>query len=203
MLHFIHNHHRTLARLAPEFVENAANGLPAHASTRPAVSDLNLLVAATVGHVSALLQPERVNVELRLDPQRPIAHANPREVAFVVGGLVSSALRALEDGDGGQLRVRTHSGPRSVSVMITSDALPPLPVIRAVTTRNHSKPGVDPTVAHCRRLIEAFGGSLELIGEAGLLGFVVVFPISSCSRTNLPPTNESPSESPLELPRAA
>jgi hypothetical protein len=171
-----------LVPIDPLFAGDAVND--SGVVSRPAlgICDLNLLVASVVGDVTAQMQPERVNVGLVLTPNRPIVHGDSTELAFAISGIIGSQLRALEDADGGDLRVETRVEGSSVHLFIAGDDLPPIGFVRAVDPNAYGSGAIDPTLAHCRRLIERCGGRIELVERDGFIGFSVVLPTLPVSR---------------------
>jgi len=176
-----------LVPIDPDLRGDAANDSGDDDATLHHVCDLNVLVAGVVGLVSGRVQPNKVNVELSLAPGRPIVHGDPKDLAFAVSGVLGAELRALEDSDGGDVRVETRMNGESAQILIAASDLPPLGFIRAV------QPGFcagdsDPTLVHCRRLIEAYGGTIELVERDGLIGFAIVLPTlpASCPVRVLP-----------------
>lgn len=164
-----------LAPLDSSLTGDAANDSGTYDATHHHVCDLNVLVAGVVGLVSGRVQPNKVNVELSLAPGRPLVHGDPKDVAFAFSGVLGAQLRALEESDGGDLRVETRFDGETVQILVSASDLPPLGFIRAV------QPGFcagdsDPTLVHCRRLIEAYGGKIELIARDGLIGFGISLP---------------------------
>lgn len=168
-----------LEPLEPTLLGCAANDSGIRRRPTLEVSDLNVLVAGIVGDVAGRVVPERVNIGLRLAPTPPLIEADPTEIAFAISGVLTAELRAVEEADGGEVRVEVLRSPGNAQVVITAEEVPPLDLIRAVSPQpRHSGPqgSIDPTLAHCRRLIEAHGGTIELTEHAGRIGFVLAFP---------------------------
>lgn len=162
-----------LLPLSSEWSGDAANDSGIYTMAVPTpVCDLNVLVGGVVGHVVSQVQPERVNVALDLAPGRPVVLGDPTELAFAISGLLGAQLRALDENDQGDVRVKIRREGESATVFIGGSELPPLPFVRAVDPT--SRGTCDPTVAHCRRLIEACGGHLDLVEVEGYIGFAIV-----------------------------
>jgi hypothetical protein len=104
---------------------------------------------------------------------------DPTELAFAISGVLGAEVRGIDSRVGGTVTVELRADAHTVTVVMTSDELPPLSCVRALAT---AEPGrrasgdVDPTVAHCRRIVEAQGGKLELIAREGRIGFAIDFP---------------------------
>jgi hypothetical protein len=160
--------------LLPSFAP-AANDSGTFARPRYRVADANELVAGVVGHVAARAQPANVNIELALAPGRPVIEGDPAELAFAISGVLGAEVRSIDSGEGGTVRVELRADDHTISVLMTSDELPPLSCIRAIEPTSPG-PDVDPTVAHCRRIVEAQGGRLELTETDGRIGFSIHFP---------------------------
>jgi len=141
-----------------------------------AFTDVELLVATTVARVTAHVQPEFVNVALDLSAPDAIVVGNPTSLAFALAGILGSLLRAAdENGDDEVLRiVVTEDGPH-VRVTLAGPDVPPLRMIRALSG-SPLQEMADPTVAHCRRIVEHFGGSLRLGSSAGELAVELCLP---------------------------
>lgn len=139
-------------------------------------TDVELLVATTVARVTARVQPEHVNVVLDLAAHDAVVAGNPTTLSFALAGILGALLRAAEEnGDDAILSIVVTEQDRSVCVSIAGPDVPPLRMIRALS----GEPGVsmaDPTIAHCRRLVEAEGGSLGLGACAGELAVQLSLP---------------------------
>lgn len=152
-------------------------------------SDFNLLVASIVGQVTVRVRPRRVNVELSLATGRPIIKGDTAGLAFAIAGVLGAQLRNLEEADGGDLRVETQINAQAVSVVISSSELPSLQCVRAIEGDNRAE--TDPTLAHCRRLVESLGGSIELADDRGLIGFRITVPsLTRCHPLRIVPDEE-------------
>lgn len=182
----------------------SANDSTAYPRPKWQVSDANVLVSGVVGHVASRARTSGVEFELALAPGHPIVMGDPTELAFVVSGVLGAEVRGIDAHFGGTVAVELHTDARTVTVVITSDELPPLPCIRAL---GHAEPGqdVDPTVAHCRRIVEAQGGRLELVARDGRIGFAIEFrrlPLSNGVRV-LPLLRARTAPTPAARPCAA
>lgn len=160
------------------------HGEPANDSS-PAQSvrwtDANLLVATTVARVSAFLQPHRANVTLGLSPGHPVIAGDSTTLAFALAGVLGALLRSLESehavdiaGADSTLRVAVAEIEERVHITVALPDVPPLGIVRALA--GDTTAGADPTVAHCRRLIESCGGTLALADADGVLAFAMVLP---------------------------
>lgn len=136
---------------------------------------VNMLVASVVGQVAARVQSERVNIALRLAPGDPAVATEPSELAFVVGAVLGAALRIVDEERGEYVGVQVSAERSAVRIAVTTDGVPPLRFVRALDPRGTGG-DVDPTLAHCRRLLEACGGALVLTEQGGRLGFAVELP---------------------------
>ncbi len=143
--------------------------------TRANTHHVNTLVAAIVGQVAARMQSKHVNIALHLAAGDPSIATDPGELGFVVGAMLGAALRIVEEESGEYVGVRVSAERCAVRISVTTDGVPPLRFVRALDPRGSSGE-VDPTLAHCRRLIEARGGALLLTEHNGRLGFVLELP---------------------------
>ncbi|MEM6290403.1 MAG: hypothetical protein AAGA54_04030 [Myxococcota bacterium] len=149
---------------------------------------VNTLVAGVVGQVAARVQSKNVNIQLRLAPGEPTVSSDPAELAFVVGAMLGAALRVVGEENGEYVGVHVSAARSKVRVSVTSDGVPPLRFVRALDPSGGSE-DVDPTLAHCRRLVEARGGALTLTEQGGRIGFAVELPRAVLSpRLRLLPT---------------
>lgn len=140
------------------------------------LTDVELVVATTVARVTARVQPQFVNVVLDLSADGAVVDGNPTALAFALAGILGGLLRAADDnGDDEVLRIVVTEQHRQVRVSIAGPDVPPLRMIRALS--GHSSGAMaDPTVAHCRRLIEHEGGTLRLGTCAGELAVELCLP---------------------------
>jgi len=136
---------------------------------------VNMLVAGVVGQVAARVQSKNVNIALRLAHGDPTVATEPSELAFIVGAMLGAALRIVEEERGEYVGVSVSAARSMVRISVTTDGVPPLRFVRALDPRGTSS-DVDPTLAHCRRLVEACGGALVLAEQEGRLGFALEIP---------------------------
>lgn len=143
-------------------------------------TDANLLVATTVARVSAFLQPHRANVSLGLCPGHPVIAGDSTTLAFALAGVLGALLRSLDADQGvdtavadSTLRVSVGETDERVRITVALPDVPPLGIVRALAGNDRDS---DPTVAHCRRLIESCGGTLALADADGVLAFAMVLP---------------------------
>jgi hypothetical protein len=167
--------HGNLYRLDEMFLGEAANDCSPTTEGR-GVSDLNLLVTDVVGHVTAQRCPHGVSVELSLAHGRPMIDADATELRFAVAGIVGAMMRSLEGGDDETLRVEVRADDHAVEIVIAAREVPPLGYIRALAESIDPARAGDPTLRHCRRLVERQGGTVGLAAENGLFGVAVAFP---------------------------
>ncbi len=151
-----------------------------HSQTGRGLTDLNALVGRVVGHLAAVARPEGVSIELDLAHGVPFISGRPSELAFAIAGVLGRFLRSLDETDDGVVRVETRADSHSVRINILGDGIPPLGMVRALSGNGNQ--GADPTMCHCRRLIEAQDGHIELTDQTGLLGFAIEFPAIPLSR---------------------
>lgn len=140
---------------------------------QPRVVDVNALVGRVVAHVMAKVSGgPNVDLQLVLAPGRHVVQGDPVALSFALSGILAAQLCAADEGDG-DIAVTTAASGEGVRVMISNNGIPPLAFVRAIA--NDDGKG-DPTLAHCRRLIEAEGGRLCLAEQAGSIALCVVFP---------------------------
>ena len=139
-------------------------------------ADVELLVATTVARVTARVQPEFVNVMLDLSADGALVAADPTSLAFALAGVLGAVLRAADDNGVDQnLHIVVTETDRVVRISIAGPDVPPLRMIRALSG-DPAPSLVDPTVVHCRHLIERQGGTLGLGACAGELAVELCLP---------------------------
>lgn len=155
--------------------------------------DLNGLIGRVVGEVTGRAGSGAGEVRLSLDPARPRVDGDAVALAFALSGILIAQLRALDECDEGVVHVETRGTKAGASVTITTDGVPPLGFVRAITGVAGSG---DPTLAHCRRLVEAQGGRMTLAEEGGRIGLRVELPpvpptrvVSLLAAKRRPPTH--------------
>ena len=173
--------------LEPALLAEAVND--SHVASTP-WTDVNLLVATTVARVSTCLRPEHVNVELSLAEGQPVASGDSTALAFALSGTLSALLHGVdEEGNDGRLRVEVAEHHGQVLVSLIVHDVPPLGLVRALADGVAPASPTDPTVAHCRRLVEACGGTLRLASQNS--GIAVEMRLRCCPLDNglriLPP----------------
>ena len=129
-----------------------------------------------------------VDVQLVLAPGRHVVQGDPVALSFALSGILAAQLRAADDSDDGLIAVTTAADAHGVRVTISSNGIPPLEFVRAVAGDGSANVG-DPTLAHCRRLIEGEGGRLCLIEQAGRIAMCVMFPAGAAFERGPPPAD--------------
>ena len=156
-------------------VQAAAANDCARGHGQPRVVEVNALVGGVVAHVMAKVSGgASVDLKLVLAPGRHVIQGDPVALSFALSGILAAQLRAADEGDG-DIAVTTAANGEGVRVMISNTGIPPLEFVRAIANDTDTKSG-DPTLAHCRRLIEGEGGRLCLVEQAGSIALCVVFP---------------------------
>ena len=178
----------------------AANDCAQHRQQRHAV-DVNAMVGRIVGHVmSKLPQGPSIDVQLVLAAGRRVIEGDPVALSFALSGILTATLASTEEGE---VSVTTAADTDGVRITIASDGVPPLGLVRAIA--GDASMG-DPTLVHCRRLIEAQGGSIRLVEDSGRIALQVAFP-SVCPSNLVPlprpaavkPAMRSPSQTSVNV----
>ncbi len=198
-MHIIDNASQTTADLDPAATAAdtcAANDSGVRARVLFQRCDANLLVATVVGRVVAQARSEKINIDLELAPGHPVIKSDAAVMAFAIAGVLGAQMSALEEGDGGNIRVAVVNDVHEVHVLMTTDELPPLRFIRALDSATAGE--ADPTLRHCCRLIEREGGTLELIEQDGKIGFAIALPRETLSPNVrlFPVSTSAPSRAP-------
>lgn len=162
-----------LPQLSGDWTSDAAanDACPIEEDPTMRIHDINLLVAEVVGRVAARESRIRSDIELDLCPCVPEIAGDPQLTAFAIAGVLVAQLRTLDDG--GAVRIKTEVQAQTVKVSILADGLPLLDFVRAL---EHDDELGDPTMSHCRRLVEQIGGWMQLRADDGLVGFELNFP---------------------------
>ncbi len=147
-------------------------------------------VAAVIGHVAALMQPQlrraRVTLTLALPDGAPLPDvaADAHALQQVLVNLVQNAAQAMQP-DGGAVTARASSGPGGLTVIVEiADEGPGIPVEERARvfdpfyTTKESGVGTGLGLAVCKHLVTTFGGTVELGAPTGGRGavFRVVIP---------------------------
>ena len=148
----------------------AANDCAQQRPVRRAL-EVNAMVGRVVGHVmSKLAEGPSIDVQLVLAAGRRVIEGDPVALSFALSGILTATLAAAEDGE---VAVTTAADTNGVQITIAADGVPPLRLVRAVA--GDASMG-DPTLVHCRRLIEEQGGSIRLVEDHGRIALQVAFP---------------------------
>ena len=176
-MYLVHPDNTTI-ELLPHVGSNGSNAQAANdagspsARSRDRIHDVNLLVAEVAGRVAAHVQPSLADVELDLAPGIPEIDGDAALIGFVIAGVLVSQLRSLEDTDDGVVRIKTGYAQSRVTISILGNGVPLLGYVRAV----EEDVDADPTMVHCRRLLEQLGGKIKLRDDGGMLGFELSLP---------------------------
>lgn len=162
--------HDSFAPLPADLAADAAANDGPVPGTRTRWTDMNLLVATTVARVSAHLTSSGGHVTLQLAAGHPVALGDSAALQFALAGLLTAMLADHE----AHVRVEVGEDEHDVCVAIVSDSLLPLAVVQALSPDTLGDG--DPTVSHCRRLVEACGGRLTLTEDQGELALQMNVP---------------------------
>lgn len=169
-----------------------------------AVADAELLVATTIGRVTAQLQPVHVNIVLELSAHGAIVAGDPTVLAFAIAGILGGLIRAADEtSEDVTLRVVVTERNDEVDIAIAGPELPPLRMIRALGGDDSAVGLADPTARHCRHIVERQGGSVGLSARDGELAIEFNLPAIPAGRgiRVLPPAS-SRCVTALHQPRA-
>lgn len=155
-------------------VEAVAANDCATGQTRRHALEVNALVGRVVGHVMSK-QPAgpTADVQLVMAPGRHLVQSDPVALSFALSGILAAQMSSVDEG--GSVTVATAADTRGVRVTISTDDVPPLAFVRAISGDGDSQLG-DPTLAHCRRLVEEQGGSVGLVEQDGRIALCIAFP---------------------------
>ena len=135
--------------------------------------DLNKIVTHVAGDVAARVNASTVDIQLKLSPGRLDVSVDEEVAAFVLSGLLVAMVRTLDEDGTGHARIQTEQGRDEVVATVTTSGGPSIATVRAVESRDFDG---DPTIAHCRRLLEDNGGQLRLTDAEGHVGICVAMP---------------------------
>jgi len=95
-------------------------------------------------------------------------------LAFVVSGLLAAGLRDRNSGAVAQLRLNATLSGDELVLSVHAENPPPPSVVKAIESEGGDG---DPTVAHCKRLVEGAGGHLRLTSERQSSGVSLHLPL--------------------------
>lgn len=166
------------AMVSPKFQPcRAANQATASSDRTPGSTgvDLNKIVTHVAGDVAARVNASTVDIQLKL-AQGPLDVPVDEEIAaFVLSGLLVAMVRSLDEDASGHARIETRRERDEVIATVTTSGGPSVATVRAVESRDFDG---DPTIAHCRRLLEDCGGQLRLTDSECHVGVCVAIPRS-------------------------
>lgn len=175
--------HELLLELAPEFIGGtAANDTCEAQVDTPYLRDLNDLVSHLTSNVVRAAGTANLRVDLSLNPSIHDHVAAPDLVSFVIGGVLTTQLQSCSESEQGHLMVSTEIDDNDTVVTVLANNVPPLAAIRAIAERLGlaRAQGADSVLLHCREIVEALGGSIELrddrIEDTSFLGFELRIP---------------------------
>ncbi len=146
----------SLAELADSF--SMLGTMP---DVRPGPVDLNALVDSVTG----VWPWPHVRVEKTLDPARPVARGDERQLRRVLRNLIKNASESQPDGGSVRIRTGAGTGPATVAVVVEDEGPGMEPEVLAhvyeagFSTKDRGS-GVGLTVT--RRVVEQHGGTIEM-----------------------------------------
>lgn len=187
MVHLISNdkstQHELLMELDETFVGGkAANDTCEKQGDTPYLRDLNELVSHLTANVVRAAGSKNLRVDLTLNPSIHDHVAAPDLVSFIVGGVLTTQLESCSESEQGHLMVSTEIEDNDTVVTVLANNVPPLDAIRAIADKlgiARAK-GADSVLLHCREIVEALGGSIQLrddlVENTPFLGFELRIP---------------------------
>ena len=182
-----------LPPLHSDFIETeSANDTCDRVGRDPYLKDLNQLVTHLTGNVVRAVGSKNLRVDLMLNPSIHDYVAAPDLISFVVGGVLTTQLRTCSESDNGRLFVSTEVDGNETVVTVLANDVPPLAAVRAIAEKLGiaRASGADSILLHCREIVEAMGGRIELCDDVlenqALLGFELRIPtVPHCNSTGL------------------
>lgn len=175
--------HELLMQLDDTFIGgNAANDTCEVQTDAPYLRDLNELVSHLTANVVRAAGSKNLRVDLTLNPSIQDHVAAPELVSFVVGGVLTTQLESCTDDEKGHLIVSTQMDNNDTVVTVLANNVPPLDAIRAIAEKlgMARAKGADSVLLHCREIVEALGGSIQLrddlVENTCFLGFELRIP---------------------------
>jgi hypothetical protein len=157
---------------------SANDSRPSH-MPESCTADVNQIVARTIAHLTPVAIKKNVQIELDMAPSVPLVAITPTELSFALAGFMGSLLEGIDDPTEARIRIETRVQGQDVRVRLLGSSLPAMKVVRALTSEAENEASADPTVAHCRRLVEDQGGFTDLVQSGQLLGIGLAFPALS------------------------
>lgn len=175
--------HELLMQLDETFLGgSAANDTCEVQKDAPYLRDLNELVSHLTTNVVRAAGTKSLRVDLTLNPCIQDHVAAPELVSFVVGGVLTTQLESCSEDEQGHLIVTTEMDNNDTVITVLANNVPPLDAIRAIAEKlgMARAKGADSVLLHCREIVEALGGSIQLrddkIQDTSFLGFELRIP---------------------------
>lgn len=187
MVHLISNDNATQHELLMQLDETFLGGTAANDTCEiqkdaPYLRDLNELVSHLTANVVRAAGTKSLRVDLTLNPSIHDHVAAPELVSFVVGGVLTTQLESCSEDEKGHLIVSTQMHDNDTVVTVLANNVPPLDAIRAIAEKlgiARAK-GADSVLLHCREIVEALGGSIQLrddkVDDVKFVGFELRIP---------------------------
>lgn len=187
MVQLISSKEPTQHELLMELDERFVGGSPANDTCEvqadaPYLRDLNELVSHLTTNVVRAAGNSGLRVDLSLNPSIHDHVAAPDLVSFVVGGVLTTQLQSCTESEQGHLMVSTEIEGNDTVVTVLANNVPPLDAIRAIADKLGiaRANGADSVLLHCREIVEALGGSIQLrddlVQRTSFLGFELRIP---------------------------
>jgi signal transduction histidine kinase len=150
-------------------------------------SDLNKLIATTVGLAGHKLKLSDAEAELELQPDLPLVECDPSQMQQVVLNLVLNAAEAMQSKGGGKVVIRTRfrraDGVVEMVVRDEGEGIPAAHIEKIFTPFFTTKPdgkGVGLGLAVLYGIIKAHDGDVEVHSTPGVgTTFTVSLPVHS------------------------
>jgi two-component system, NtrC family, sensor kinase len=162
------------ARRASQVVQNLLRFSVQHQSPVRTTVDVNKLMRDTLSLTTALIEEQKIKLELALDPKAPRARADSGQLAQVILNLVSNARTAMKEG--GTLTVSTRpateAGENGVAIAIQDTGKGIAPEIQDkifepffTTKDDWSNVGLGLSVSY--RIVSEHGGRIAVDSQPG------------------------------------
>jgi signal transduction histidine kinase len=135
---------------------------------------LSDLISDVIERMQALADRRRLRIEGHVSPQVDPVTLDPRKIERVLTNLISNAIRHTPEGGQVTIEARRLNGQVRVSVGDTGEgiAASDLPHVferfyRGEKSRSRSTGGAGLGLAIAKGIVEAHGGSIEVVSQAG------------------------------------
>lgn len=175
----------TLDMVSPKFQPCRAANLPprGHAQRPGTPREINRIVTEISGEVAARMRGDNIDFQLNLAAAPQEAPIDDDTLEFVLSGVLVATAREVRVDADARIFIGTSGRSDEITVTVASNGIPSIATVRAIESTDYDG---DPTIAHCKRLIESAGGRLALTERDGTLGVEIAIPMQFSTAGDAP-----------------